>query len=153
MADNKSGVRATDDEKLATELWGDDKRYDEEREQYVPTVTEDDYNDAMRRHGTKKFSSEDSRTVRAWLEQQDVLDKERVDEVAGKTDDENPADKGGASSPGNSSPTSSGATGTTDDAKQRSSLSTAPTTAQPFSGAPTAGSNVPSTGGSGTTNQ
>lgn len=30
-------VKATDDEQLATELWGDDKEWDDEREQFVPT--------------------------------------------------------------------------------------------------------------------
>lgn len=30
-------IRATDDEALANQLWGDDKVWDEERQQYVPT--------------------------------------------------------------------------------------------------------------------
>ena len=30
-------IRATDDEALANELWGDDKEWDDERQQYVPT--------------------------------------------------------------------------------------------------------------------
>lgn len=30
-------VRATDDEALAESLWGDDKEWDDERKQYVPT--------------------------------------------------------------------------------------------------------------------
>lgn len=32
------GIRATDNEALATELWGDDKVWDDERKQFVPTA-------------------------------------------------------------------------------------------------------------------
>lgn len=35
-------IRATDDEALATELWGDDKKWDEERGQFVPVEKEDE---------------------------------------------------------------------------------------------------------------
>lgn len=30
------GINATDNEKLANQLWGDDKYYDEDRKQFVP---------------------------------------------------------------------------------------------------------------------
>lgn len=33
---NDSGIRATDDEALAERLWGDNKKWDDERQQYVP---------------------------------------------------------------------------------------------------------------------
>jgi hypothetical protein len=33
-------IRATDDEALATELWGDDKKWDGERGQFVPVEKE-----------------------------------------------------------------------------------------------------------------
>lgn len=37
MANYIPVVRATDDENYATELWGDDKVWDDKRKQYVPT--------------------------------------------------------------------------------------------------------------------
>lgn len=37
MANYIPVVRATDDEAYATELWGDDKVWDDRRQQYVPT--------------------------------------------------------------------------------------------------------------------
>lgn len=33
---NPVNVRATDDEDLATRLWGDDKKYDDARQQWLP---------------------------------------------------------------------------------------------------------------------
>lgn len=41
MADNQSGIRATDDKQLADSLWGEDKKWDEERQQYVPVEKDD----------------------------------------------------------------------------------------------------------------
>lgn len=41
MAEHEPGIRATDDEELATSLWGDGKEYNEQRQQWMP-VNEDE---------------------------------------------------------------------------------------------------------------
>lgn len=48
-------IRATDNEELATELWGDDKKWDDERKQYVPT----DANEEKRSDSDRKVERDD----------------------------------------------------------------------------------------------
>jgi hypothetical protein len=56
-------VRATDDEQLAEQLWGDDKRWDDDRNQWVPTPSSGGKTDAESEEDKDKVEGPDDEEV------------------------------------------------------------------------------------------
>lgn len=136
---------------------------DRDKSAYVGReVTEDEYNDAMSRHGKDEFSTQDKMVVRNWHAQRaDELGldpdsdeyRERVDQITGDAKTGDSKTTGGASSPGKTSSPSSAQREKNDTATSKDRPSTARTTEPSSSKAQTDNSSARLTAGSGKENR
>lgn len=121
-------------------------------------VTEDEYTDAMSRHGKDEFSAEDKMVVQNWHAQRGT-DKDQADQITGDADTRDSKttgkvkDTGGVSSPGKTSSPSSDRQQKNDASAKSDRPSTARTTDTRSSKAQTASGSASSTAGSGKANE
>lgn len=125
---------------------------DRDKSAFIGTeVSEDDYKDAMKRHGTDEYTTHDKMVVDNYRLQRSDEERAKDEERDGDSPGARGRDaKDGASSRGKTSSRSSVSQQKTDENDKGSDQSTAPTTAGPSEKTARGTSSVRSTGGSGT---